>query len=42
MTSFDVGELADHVLIDPQGVKHRLGDRWAEAPAVILFLRHFG
>ncbi len=42
MRSFDVGELADHVLIDPEGVEHRLGDRWAEAPAMVLFLRHFG
>lgn len=39
---FDVSALADHVVIDPDGVEHRLGDLWAEQPEVILFLRHFG
>jgi len=42
MTIFDVEALGDHVLIDPDGNERRLGDRWAEQPAVILFLRHFG
>lgn len=35
-------ELADQVLVDPDGKLERLGDRWAERPQVILFLRHFG
>lgn len=39
---FDVDELAEKVLIDPDEAEHRLGDRWAESPRVILFLRHFG
>lgn len=39
---FDVAALADHVLIDPHDGEHRLGDRWADAPRVLLFLRHFG
>ncbi len=42
MTSFDVPALGDHVLVDPEGTEHRLGDRWADQPSVILFLRHFG
>ena len=41
-TTLDVSALADQVLIDPDGGEHRLGDRWAQAPAVVLFLRHFG
>ncbi len=40
--SFDVNKLADQVLIDPDGHEERLGDRWAERPQVVLFLRHFG
>ncbi|MDH3606399.1 MAG: hypothetical protein OER12_05340 [Acidimicrobiia bacterium] len=40
--SFDVSVLADHMVIDPNGEEHRLGDLWAERPEVILFLRHFG
>ncbi len=39
---FDVSKLADHVLIDPDGAEHRLGDAWADGPHVVLFLRHFG
>lgn len=39
---FDVKKLADHVLIDPDANEERLGDRWAETPQVVLFLRHFG
>lgn len=40
--SFDVEQLASHVVIDPDGAEHRLGDLWTERPAVLLFLRHFG
>ncbi|MDF1597643.1 MAG: hypothetical protein P1T08_16310 [Acidimicrobiia bacterium] len=39
---FDVDALADQVLVGPEGDEHRLGDRWATQPQVILFLRHFG
>jgi len=42
MSLFDVAALGEHILIDPEGGEHRLGDRWAAQPAVILFLRHFG
>lgn len=42
MSLFDVALLGDRILIDPEGQEHRLGDRWAERPAIILFLRHFG
>jgi len=40
--SFDVPALADHIVIDPDGVERGLGDLWSERPEVILFLRHFG
>ena len=40
--SFDVAALGDHVLVDPEGGEHRLGDLWADRPEVLLFLRHFG
>lgn len=40
--SIDVAALGDHVLIDPDGAQHRLGDLWADRPEVLLFLRHFG
>ncbi len=39
---FDAARLSDHILIDPDGSEHVLGDRWKERPQVILFLRHFG
>ena len=39
---FDVAALADHVVIDADGVEQRLGDLWSGRPEVILFLRHFG
>ncbi len=39
---FDVAALADQILIDPDEVPHRLGDRWSDQIQVILFLRHFG
>ena len=40
--SFDVAQLADHVLVDSDANEHRLGDRWADQRALVLFLRHFG
>lgn len=40
--SFDVAALADTVLIDPDENPQRLGELWADRPAVLLFLRHFG
>ena len=40
--SFDVAELADHLLTAPDGSAQRFGDRWSEQRALVLFLRHFG
>lgn len=34
--------LADAEVLDPHGEPTRLGDRWTDAPAVVVFLRHFG
>jgi hypothetical protein len=34
--------LADVVLQDSEGDDVRLGDLWAERPAVLVFLRHYG
>ncbi len=39
---FDSAQLSEHILTDPDGFEHLLGDRWKERPQVILFLRHFG
>jgi hypothetical protein len=39
---FDATQLAAIELVDPDGSPQRLGDLWAERPAVLLFLRHFG
>jgi len=39
---FDTRELAEEILVDPDGTEQRLGDLWAEQPQVLLFLRHFG
>jgi hypothetical protein len=36
------GALADVVLQDSTGADVRLGDLWAERPAVLVFLRHYG
>ena len=38
----DLATLADLVLADPDGARHRLGDLWADRPVVLVFLRHFG
>ena len=40
--TFDSRQLADKVLVDPDGAEQRLGDLWTEQPQVLLFLRHFG
>jgi hypothetical protein len=34
--------LADIVLPDDEGNDVRLGDLWADGPAVLVFLRHYG
>jgi hypothetical protein len=39
---FDTHQLADVILVDPDGTEQRLGDLWTEQPQVLLFLRHFG
>jgi hypothetical protein len=35
-------EAASAVVRDLDGVEHRLERLWAERPAVLAFLRHFG
>jgi len=35
-------KLAGIVLPDPEGQPVRLGSLWADQPAVIAFLRHYG
>jgi hypothetical protein len=34
--------LAPIVLPDADGQRVRLGELWADAPAVVVFLRHYG
>jgi hypothetical protein len=34
--------LEDVVLEDSSGAEVRLGDLWADRPAVLVFLRHYG
>ena len=41
MESLSAG-LAGVVLPDSEGNQVRLGSIWAEAPAVVVFLRHYG
>jgi hypothetical protein len=36
------GELAAIVLPDHTGADVRLGDLWADGPAVLVWLRHYG
>jgi hypothetical protein len=38
----DVSALSDLTLPATDGGEHRLGDYWAHAPAIVIFLRHFG
>jgi hypothetical protein len=33
---------ADVVLPDDEGTETRLGDLWAEGPAVVVWIRHYG
>lgn len=41
-----MGELARRLsaidLVDDEGHGVRLGDAWAERPALLVFIRHFG
>ena len=39
---FDVALLGSQTVVDPDGGEHQIGDLWADSPAVLLFLRHFG
>jgi hypothetical protein len=34
--------LANVTLPDPDGTLLRLGELWADGPAVVVFLRHYG
>lgn len=34
--------LADLEVLDPDGREVRLGELWADRPAVLVFVRHFG
>jgi hypothetical protein len=36
------GRLAPVVLPDANGQPVRLGSLWADAPAIVVFLRHYG
>jgi hypothetical protein len=38
----DASELADIVVRDLDGADVRLGSLWADRPAVLVFLRHYG
>jgi hypothetical protein len=38
----NVDEIADVVLQDASGDPVRLGSLWADGPAVVVFLRHYG
>jgi len=38
----DLTALSDVTLPAADGAEHRLGDYWADAPAIVIFLRHFG
>jgi len=42
MPSSFSSRLADISLPDADGKSWRLGDFWADRPAVIVFLRHYG
>ena len=42
MASVDSAKLADEVLPDQDGTEIRLGDLWAERPAALVWLRHYG
>jgi len=38
----DLATLSDLTLPGADGADHRLGDYWADATVVLIFLRHFG
>jgi hypothetical protein len=38
----DVAALAATTVLDPEGTPVRTGDLWADRPAVVTWLRHFG
>jgi hypothetical protein len=38
----DVSVLSDVFLRDTEGEQVRLGDLWADRPAVLVWLRHYG
>jgi len=38
----DIDRLSEVCLPDADGVRHRLGDLWADRPVILVFLRHFG
>jgi hypothetical protein len=38
----DATGIADVVLQDQDGNDVRIGDTWADRPAVLVFLRHYG
>ena len=42
MRSSFAARLAGIMLPDPDGREVRLGSLWAEQPAVLVFLRHYG
>lgn len=35
-------ELANSIVLDPEGREHRLGDSWLTKPVLLVFIRHFG
>jgi len=38
----DIAALADVMLPDADGEQVRLGDAWADGPAIVIWLRHYG
>jgi peroxiredoxin len=40
--ALDIAAIADLAVFDACGLRYRLGESWAERPAVLVFLRHFG
>ena len=41
-TSSTAADLRDVTVLDPEGESYRLGDAWAEQPAILVFVRHYG
>lgn len=43
MTTLRIGDRApDLAYTNPRGEPRRLAERWADGPALVLWLRHFG